>query len=82
MVRTQIQLTEQQAKAVKTMSNVHGISTAEVIRRAINLLLESSYIAEEGETRARALKIVGRFCSGRQNISKNHDTYLAEGYQT
>ena len=82
MVRTQIQLTEQQAKAVKTMSNVHGISTAEVIRRAINLLLESSYVVEEGEKRARALKIVGRFCSGRQDISKNHDTYLAEGYRT
>ena len=82
MVRTQIQLTEQQAKAVKTMSKVHGISTAEVIRRAINLLLESSYVVEEGEKRARTLKTVGRFRSGRQDISKNHDTYLTRSYRT
>jgi hypothetical protein len=80
MVRTQIQLTEEQAQAVKKVSKEHGISTAEVIRRAIDLLLRSGVCAEEGEKRMRALNIVGRFRSGRDDISKNHDANLADAY--
>jgi len=80
MVRTQIQLTEEQVKAVKTVSKEHGISTAEVIRRAIDLLLRSGVYVEEGEKRMRALNIVGRFCSGRHDISKNPDAHLADAY--
>ncbi len=75
MVRTQIQLT-----AVKTVSKEHGISTAEVIRRAIDLLLRTGVYVEEGEKRMRALNIVGRFRSGRHDISKNHDAHLADAY--
>ena len=80
MVRSQIQLTEEQAKAVKTVSKEHGISSAEVIRRAIDLLLRSGVYVEEGEKRMRALNIVGRFRSGRHDISKNHDAHLADAY--
>ena len=80
MVRTQIQLTEEQAKAVKTVSKEHGISSAEVVRRAIDLLLRSGVYVEESEKRMRALNIVGRFRSGRQDISKNHDAHLADVY--
>jgi transposase-like protein len=81
MVRTQIQLTEQQAKAVKAVARAHGISTAEVIRRAINVLLESTIMVDESEKRARALRVVGRFRSGRQDISQKHDAYLEEAYR-
>jgi hypothetical protein len=80
MVRTQIQLTEQQSKAIKAMAKAQGISTAEVIRRAISVLLESSILIDENEKRARAVRIVGRFRSGRHDISKNHDAYLSEAY--
>jgi hypothetical protein len=81
MVRTQIQLTEQQAKAVKAMARAHGISAAEVIRRAINVLLESTIMIDEGEKRAKALRVVGRFRSGRHDISQKHDAYLEEAYR-
>ena len=76
MVRTQIQLTEQQAKAVKAMARAHGISKAEVIRRAINVLLGSTIVVNESEKRARALKVVGRFRSGKRDVSENHDAYF------
>jgi len=69
MVRIQIQLTERQAKA-------HGISTAELIRRAISLLLGSTIMVDESEKRARALRVVGRFRSGRHDISQKHDAYF------
>lgn len=41
MVRTQIQLTERQAKGVKAMARAQGISAAELIRRAIDDLIRS-----------------------------------------
>jgi hypothetical protein len=76
MVRTQIQLTEQQAKVVKAMARAYGISKAEVIRRAIDVLRESGILVDESEKRARVLKVAGRFYSGRQDISKNHGAYF------
>jgi hypothetical protein len=76
MYRIQIRLTEQQAKAVKAMARAHGISKTEVIRGAINLLLESGFLVDESENRARALRVVGRFRSGRHDISENHDAYF------
>lgn len=81
MVRTQIQLTERQAKVVKAMAQAQGISAAEIIRRAIDELVESNRMIGDDERRARALSVVGRFRSGRRDVSKNHDTYLSEAYQ-
>jgi 16S rRNA U516 pseudouridylate synthase RsuA-like enzyme len=42
MIRTQIQLTEQQSKAVKAMAKALGISTAGIIRRAITVSLQTA----------------------------------------
>jgi hypothetical protein len=81
MIRTQIQLTEEQAKAVKAMAKAQGISTAEVIRRAITVLLESSILFDDSTKHRRALGVVGRFRSGQHDISKKHDAYLAEDYR-
>ena len=35
MVRTQIQLTDEQARAIKRIASAKGVSVAEVIRRAV-----------------------------------------------
>jgi hypothetical protein len=81
MVRTQIQLTERQAKVVKAMAQARGISAAEMIRRAIDELVESNRMIGDEDRRARALNVVGRFRSGRRDVSKHHDAYLSEAYQ-
>ena len=81
MVRTQIQLTERQAKVVKAMAQAQGVSTAEIIRRAIDELMQSNLMIDDADKRARALSVVGRFRSGRRDVSKNHDAYLSEAYQ-
>ena len=81
MVRTQIQLTERQAKAVKAMARARGVSAAEVIRRAIDELMESNLMIDDADKRARALSVVGRFRSGRRDVSMNHDAYLSEAYR-
>lgn len=45
MIRTQIYLSELQKKALERMSAAQGVSMAELIRRAIDRLLEEGRIA-------------------------------------
>jgi predicted Ser/Thr protein kinase len=80
MVRTQIQLTEQQARAVKAIAAAQGISVAEAIRRAIDGMTQSRSAVDTEERRKRALRIVGKFRSGKRDVSKRHDAYLTEAY--
>ena len=80
MVRTQIQLTEEQAKAIKKIATAQGVSVAELIRRAVDNIITSSTIADVEERKRRALEIVGRFRSGKRDVSKEHDAYLVEAY--
>lgn len=84
MIRTQIQLTEEQSRRVKEIAEREEISMAEVIRRAVDAwLVEYSEMTME-EKRRRALAVVremdGMFHSGHSDISVNHDDYLAEAY--
>jgi Arc/MetJ-type ribon-helix-helix transcriptional regulator len=81
MVRTQIQLTHEQFEAVKRMAASRNLSGAEVIRQAIEALLKSCGGLQEEKKRSRALKAAGAFGSGRHDISKNHDAYLAKDYE-
>ena len=81
MVRTQIQLTEKQAKAVKKMASAQGVSVAELIRRAVDNIVNSSTTADTEERKRRALDIVGKFRSGKKDVSKEHDVHLAEAYE-
>jgi hypothetical protein len=80
MVRTQIQLTEDQAEALKRISASRHLSIAELIRRAIDMMIRTSALVDPQERLKRSLEIVGKFRSGRRDISKKHDVYLAETY--
>ena len=81
MIRTQIQLTEEQAKAIKTLAMKRNTSVAELIRRSVDELLQKAVGADLAERRRRALAAAGRFHSGKADISTNHDDYLAQAYQ-
>lgn len=80
MIRTQIQLTDNQMKILKKLSAEQGISVAELIRRSIDQYLRSPEIISEEESQERALTIIGKFHSGLKDISTNHDKYLDEIY--
>ena len=81
MVRTQIQLTAEQAKKVKKIAASRGVSMAEVIRDALEGAIRSEEIGVSAEKRKRALKIVGKFRSGKRDVSRKHDAYLAEAWK-
>ena len=81
MVRTQIQLTNEQYQSLKRMAQVEGIPMAELVRRGVDKILKSSVAISEEELRQSALEIAGRFHSGKKDISERHDDYLAEAIE-
>jgi len=81
MIRTQIQLTEEQSKALKRLSAQRDISIAELIRQGIDLYLQSCGTISQEERRQRAIKAAGQFRFGQANLSEEHDAYLAEVHE-
>lgn len=81
MVRTQIQLTNEQYESLKRMAKMEGIPMAELVRRGVDKILKSSVAISEEELRQGALEIAGRFHSGKKDLSDKHDDYLAEAIE-
>ena len=71
MVRTQIQLTEEQAKKIKKIAASRGVPMAEVIRDAVEGAIRSGAGTVSEERRKRAIEIAGKFRSGKRDVSKN-----------
>ncbi len=80
MVRTQIQLTEEQAAALKRLAAAKRVSVAELIRQGVENLLHSIGTISPEERRKRALAVAGRFHSGISDLSRKHDEHLAEAF--
>jgi predicted DNA-binding protein len=78
MVRTQIQLTEEQSRALKSLAARRGVPVAESIRQSVDSYIRSSSGVDDQERRRRAIDVIGRFRSGQDDVSADHDRYLAE----
>ena len=81
MIRTQIQLTEEQAQALKMLAAKQGKSVAELIRSSVEEMLRRTTEISIDERRRRAIAAIGRYHSGQSDISTRHDDYLAEAYE-
>lgn len=82
MVRTQVQLTEKQAAAVKQMASERGVSIAEIIRQSVDAFLRSGGRPTQAELRERALAAAGAVRDGPPDLSERHDDYLAEAFES
>jgi predicted phage gp36 major capsid-like protein len=81
MVRTQVQLTEEQMRMLKRLAAERGVSVAELVRQSVDLFARSAGAVDDQEQRRRALAIAGRFRSGRKDSAAEHDRYLHEAYR-
>ncbi|WP_447974923.1 hypothetical protein [Nitrospira sp. Kam-Ns4a] len=54
---------------------------AELIRQSVELFARSRGAVDDQTQRQRALSVVGRFHSGRQDLATEYDRYLSEAYQ-
>ena len=80
MIRTQIQLSEKQARALKDLAARRNVSVAELIRQAVDEQLRAAGTIDPEERKRRALAAAGRFHSGLTDLSTEHDRYLAEAF--
>jgi Ribbon-helix-helix protein, copG family len=80
MVRTQIQLTEDQMMRLRLASAERGVSIAALIRDAVDRALAEDLRAGDWE---RALSVVGKYrdIEGATDVSTKHDDYLADAYE-
>jgi hypothetical protein len=81
MIRTQVQLTEEQARVLKNLASIRQVSVAELIRQSVGALIRSAGETGIEERRRRAMAAAGRFHSGASDISAKHDEYLVEAFQ-
>lgn len=92
MVRTQVQLPEEQHRALREWAARLGISLSEAVRRCIaeRVPQEEKAPTRAGKTPSRtelirnALSVVGKFRDreGRSDVARNHDRYLDEAYRS
>lgn len=80
MIRTQIQLSEAQARALKDLAAKYETSMAELIRQAVDEWLRAAGAVERDERKRRALSVAGRFRSEHSDLSTAHDQHLAEAF--
>ena len=78
MVRTQIQLTEEQVSALRRAAAQQNRSFAEMIRVSVDCYLKHE--SGRASRYRRAAAVAGRFNSGLADISTDHDRYLAEAF--
>lgn len=82
MIRTQIQFTEKQIEALRSLAASKGVSVAELVRQSVDQMMHTSGILSLEEKKQRALEIIGKYRSGQSDISTRHDDYLEDIYRS
>jgi hypothetical protein len=80
MVRTQIQLPEEQVAILKKMAVADHKSMAEIIRQSVDFFAKAKYGGGEEQRRRRAMAVAGQFRSGVKDMASSHDSYLTEAF--
>ncbi|MBW2066971.1 MAG: ribbon-helix-helix protein, CopG family [Deltaproteobacteria bacterium] len=77
MIRTQVQLEEEQIQWLKAKARERGVSVSQLIREGVALFRAHEDRLPE-EKKKRAFAAIGRFSSDVHDVSERHDEYLAE----
>ena len=80
MVRTQLQLTEEQAEALRAIAASEKRSMADLVREALTLLIarRRRRVEPRAERVARSLAVAGRYRSGARDLARRHDAAYAD----
>jgi hypothetical protein len=79
MIRTQIQLSEEQTVRLKELAHAGNESVASVIRKALDQFL-SNQKPDRRTLYRQALAVVGKYQAGLNDVSLEHDRYLEEEF--
>lgn len=75
-----IEITPEQEESLRQLSERHHRSIEELLREWLQRMVEQDANADWESRKTRALKAVGRFRSGKRDVSEQHDAHLAEAY--
>ena len=81
MVRTQVQLTDAQAQALKELAHAEGKSMAEIVRDGVDELLRARGTVDRQALKARSIAAIGRFSSLASDLGAGHDLHLADAFE-
>jgi hypothetical protein len=82
MIRTQIQLTDEQLHKLRRAAREQGVSVAEIVRRCVDRAIDDEILGRRNDY-ARAARLVGAFQDreGASDVSARHDDYLEQGIE-
>jgi len=80
MVKTQVQLPEEDLASLRRLAAEEGVSVSELVRRGVKQVLDSRFRPSRDEVWDRALAAFGMFRSDASDVSVRHDDYLAGIY--
>lgn len=74
----QIQLTQEQARALRELARLRGASISSLVREGVETLLQPER-ERDAARRKRAMELIGMFDSkGPGDVGERHDEYLAD----
>jgi Ribbon-helix-helix protein, copG family len=79
MIRTQIQIEEDQMNWLRVEARERGVSVSKLIREGVALFRTQEERFPE-DKKKKALAAIGRFSSGVSDVSERHDDYLADAF--
>ncbi len=80
MIRTQVQLTEAQARGLRTQARLEERSMADLVRESVSEYLARRHVVDRDEVARRALALPGRYRSGCRDLAEEHDAHLDEAF--
>lgn len=80
MVRSQIQFTEEQITVLRALAARQKRSIAEVVRECVDAHISKTEPNRREAIVERAKRAVGKFSSGKSDVSSRHDDYLADAF--
>lgn len=80
MVRTQVQLSEDDLAELRRLAAEEGVSVSALVRRGVRQILDGKRRPSRDELWARARAVAGKYRSGKTDVAQRHDDYLTEAY--
>ncbi len=77
MIRTQIQLSEEQYARLRDLAHRQRTSVAALVRQGVERLLASGSTTDP-DRRQQAKRLAGAFSSKEKDVAARHDKYLTE----
>ena len=82
MVKTQVQLPEDDLAALRRLAAEQGVSVSVLVRRGVRQFLTANQAPSREELWRRADEVIGKFRSSERDIGRRHDDYFVEAIES